>query len=369
MKHIPVPDIPLRRYIDSAGNSVQTLPTQVSTEDLLACYRVMVLIRQFDKKAVALQRTGQMGTYASSLGQEAISTAIGHTMHANDVLAPYYRDFAAQYMRGVPLHKHLSFWGGDEFGNQFSGNAAHDLPNCVPIATQLSHAAGIASAMKIRGEHRAVVVTCGDGATSRGDFYEAINLAGAWQLPMVVVVNNNQWAISVPQKLQTGAHTIAHKAYAAGIDACRVDGNDIAAMLDAMRVALDTAWHGKGATLIEAVSYRLCDHTTADDATRYRNSEELNHAWEFEPIKRVQTWLHANGHWNEQKEQELLAECASQIQHETERYLALQPQRPEDFFDYLYEDLPFDLHAQRQQFIDKFHQRQSHPTGGTHHGR
>jgi 2-oxoisovalerate dehydrogenase E1 component alpha subunit len=364
MKHIPVPEIPLRRYIDAAGASINSLPPSISVSDLLTCYRTMVLIRLFDKKAVALQRTGQMGTYASCLGQEAISTSIGHAMRAEDVFVPYYRDQAAQYLRGVPLHKHLAFWGGDEFGNDFGGAACQDLPNCVPIATQLGHAAGIASAMKIRGEHRAVVVTCGDGATSRGDFYEAINLAGAWQLPLIVVVNNNQWAISVPQRLQTGAHTIAHKAYAAGIDACRVDGNDTAAMLDAMRMALDTAWHGKGATLIEAVSYRLSDHTTADDATRYRSSEELNRAWEFEPIKRLQTWLHANGHWNEEKEQALVAECTAIVQRETECYLSLPGQRPEDFFDYLYEEVPYALVEQRQHFIDKFHSR-----GDTHHGR
>lgn len=364
MKHIPIPEIPLRRFIDPSGGAAQTLPASVTVEDLLTCYRTMVLVRQFDKKAIALQRTGQMGTYASCLGQEAISTAIGHSMRQEDVFVPYYRDQAAQYLRGVPLHKHLAFWGGDEFGNDFGGAACQDLPNCVPIATQLSHAAGIASAMKIRGEHRAVVVTCGDGATSRGDFYESINLAGAWQLPLVVVVNNNQWAISVPQRLQTGAQTIAHKAYAAGIDACRVDGNDAAAMVDAMRMALETAWHGKGATLIEAVSYRLSDHTTADDATRYRSSEELNRAWEFEPIKRLQTWLHANGHWSETKEQALLAECTAIVQKETESYLSLPRQRPEDFFDYLFEELPYSLIEQRQQFIDKFHLR-----GDTHHGR
>lgn len=364
MKHIPIPDIPLRRFIDVHGEPIVSLSDNVSFDDLLACYRTMVLIRQFDKKAVALQRTGQLGTYASSLGQEAISTAIGHTLRKEDVFVPYYRDLAAQYLRGVPLHKHLAFWGGDEFGNNYGGAALHDLPNCVPIATQLSHAAGIASAIKIRGEHRAVLVTCGDGATSRGDFYEAINLAGAWQLPMVVVVNNNQWAISVPRRLQTGAQTIAHKAYSAGIDAYRVDGNDAAAMIDTLRMALDTAWHGKGATLIEAVSYRLSDHTTADDATRYRSSEELNQAWEFEPVKRLQSYLHKYGHWDEAKEQQLVTECTAQIQRETELYLSLPAQQPGDCFDYLFEELPFDLQAQRQHMIEKAQQR-----GGAHHGR
>ena len=235
----------------------------------------MVLIRQFDKKAVALQRTGQMGTYASSLGQEAISTAIGHTMHANDVLAPYYRDFAAQYMRGVPLHKHLHSGGGDEFGNQFSGNAAHDF------AELCSHCNTAQSCRRHCERHEnspANIVRLWSPVVMVRRRVEISTKPSTWQAP-----GNCPWSwwsttINGPfryHKITDWAHTIAHKAYAAGIDACRVDGNDIAAMFDAMRIALDTAWHGKGATLIEAVSYRLCDHTTADDATRYRNSEEL----------------------------------------------------------------------------------------------
>ncbi|CBL44509.1 Probable pyruvate dehydrogenase E1 component, alpha subunit [gamma proteobacterium HdN1] len=364
MKQIPIPDLPVHCVINAQGTLAQAISASVPVDELLRAYRNMVLIRQFDKKAVALQRTGQLGTYASSLGQEAISTAIGLSMRDQDVFAPYYRDTAAQYLRGVPLHKLLAYWGGDETGNHFGEFASQDLPNCVPIATQLSHAAGIATAVKIRAEKRAVVVTCGDGATSRGDFYESINLAGVWQLPLVVVVNNNQWAISVPRHLQTAAPTIAHKAYAAGIPCQRVDGNDAAAMLEVMHAALERAYCGKGATLIEAISYRLCDHTTADDATRYRSSDELNHAWENEPIKRLQTWLHQNGHWNEEKEKALFAECASIIDAEVDRYLQLPSQIPEDFFDYLFDDVPWAMQAQRQQFIERFHQR-----GGAQHGR
>ena len=364
MRHIPLPEISFHRQISANGERLTAQPSHVSHDDLVACYRTMVLIRLFDRKAVALQRTGQMGTYPSCLGQEAISTAIGHTMKASDVFVPYYRDQATQYLRGVPLHRILAYWGGEETGNVFEGNAQQDLPNCVPIATQLSHAAGIAAAFKVRGEHRAVVVTCGDGATSRGDFYEAINVAGAWQLPMVVVVNNNQWAISVPRRLQSNADTLAHKAYAAGIDAYRVDGNDAEAMLDVMHEALETAWHGKGATLIEAVSYRLGDHTTADDASRYRSSEELNHAWEQEPVKRLQTYLYKRGLWDETRETQLVNECHAIIQREVDAYLALAPQPPEAFFDHLYARLPDDLAAQRDNWIKRATQR-----GGSHHGR
>lgn len=153
----------------------------------------------------------------------------------------------------------------------------------MPIATQCTHAVGVASALKIQGNHQAALVMCGDGGTSKGDFLEAINCAGAWHIPLVFVVNNNQWAISVPRHLQCAADFLSQKALGAGIPGLTVDGNDIVAMYDAVRTSLDRARKGKGATLIEAVSYRLSDHTTADDASRYRSDDELQQAWQFEP--------------------------------------------------------------------------------------
>lgn len=341
------------QYLNASGELVQHLPAGLDNNKLVELYRHLVMIRQFDKKAIALQRTGLIGTYASCLGQEAISVGIGYAMTDQDVLASYYRDHGAQHLRGVKLHQMLQYWGGDERGNLFSGAAKEDLPNCVPIATQMTHAAGIASAFKIRGEKRAVVATCGEGATSRGDFYESMNLSGVWQLPMVMVVNNNHWAISVPSSLQTGACNIAAKAQAAGIEGIWVDGNDIIAVHTAVAHALKKARMGKGATLIEAESYRLCDHTTADDATRYRDSQEVNQAWEEEPVKRLQTYLHQQGLWSPEQETEWLRHCQEVIEAEVNEYQSTPPQAPQDLMDYLYEELPWQYQRQRDELISK----------------
>ena len=349
--------------VDHKGRIVQqNLLEPYSQDELLKFYETLVLIRQFDKKAVSLQRTGQLGTYPSCLGQEAFSAGVGFAMEPNDLLVPYYRDQAAQYIRGVPLSQLLQLWGGDERANLFEGIAAEDFPICVPIATQITHAAGVATAFKARGQKRVAVATCGEGASSRGDFYEAINLAGVWQLPLVVVVNNNQWAISVPRELQTGAETIAQKAIAAGIPSERVNGNDVIAVHHCVKAAIERARSGKGATLIEAVSYRLGDHTTADDATRYRPPEEVKAAWQFEPVKRMQSFLHQQGCWDAESERKLLARVSEEVEAAAQNYLSIEDQKPTDFIDYLFEELPFSMQPQRE------HCLQLSSRSGGHHG-
>lgn len=350
-------------YLNPTGQLTGLLPATVNTQWLETAYKTMVLTRLFDKKAVALQRTGQMGTYPSCLGQEAVGTGIGMALHEQDIFVPYYRDQATQYLRGVKLHQILQLWGGDERGNLFEGAAARDLPSCIPIANQITHAAGVAVALKSQGVHQAVLSTCGDGATSRGDFYEALNLAGTWQLPLVVVVNNNQWAISVPRALQSGAATLAQKAVAAGIPGLQVDGNDVIAVYQAVHEALAKARAGKGATLIEAVTYRLSDHTTADDASRYRDAREVNHAWEYEPIKRLQRYLAAEHGWNPDKEQHWIQHCQQEIDAAVTTYLNLPPQPVDEFLTYLFEEMPHALVAQRETLL-----KRAARSGGDHHG-
>ncbi len=236
-------DPPFTRYLDSDGRPLGELPAWAGDSDaLVGLYRQMLLTRLFDQKAVALQRTGRIGTYAPTLGQEAIGVAIGSQMRAEDVLVPYYRDTAVQLMRGVRMEDILLYWGGDERGSDYAEPlAAQDFPICVPIATQALHACGVASAFRIRGEHRVAVTTCGDGATSKGDFLEALNVAGAWQLPVLFVVNNNQWAISVPRRIQCGAPTLAEKAVGAGFPGEQVDGNDVLAVAERVRAALEAS--------------------------------------------------------------------------------------------------------------------------------
>ena len=206
-------EIEYLQYLDPDGQLVAELPRGLPPkEELLALFRQMLFLRTFDGKAVALQRTGKLGTYAPALGHEATQIGIGAAMRPEDVLAPSYREYGAQIMRGVQLREILLYWGGDERGNDYANEPArHDFPWCVPIATQCLHAAGAALAFKLRGEKRVAVTCCGDGGSSKTDTYAAINSAGAYALPFVQCIINNGWAISVPRSAQTGAKTLAQK--------------------------------------------------------------------------------------------------------------------------------------------------------------
>ncbi len=348
MSRIAEFSIEYQQCLAATGELVTPLPafaTQAGA--LIELYEWMVLLRVFDAKAINLQRTGKMGTYPSSLGQEGVFVGIGDAMQATDVFVPYYRDSGVLLQRGATISQLLQYWGGDERGSDFK-ECPEDFPICVPIATQFLHAAGIATAIKYRHQKRAVVVTGGDGSSSKGDFYEALNVAGEWQLPVVFIINNNQWAISVPRTAQTHCKTIAQKAIAAGIPGIQVDGNDAIAMRDAVDQALQRARNGEGPTLIEAVTYRLCDHTTADDATRYVPKEQIEKAWQEEPIRRLRQYLEQHHQWDEKKEQQLQQRCQEQVNAAVEEYIATPLQPVSSIFDYMYETLPKSLQQQRQ---------------------
>ncbi len=339
-------DVPLIRFLNPDGLLSSNCPQSLLEDGFLhKAYRHLWLTRRFDQRAIALQRTGRLGTYASCLGQEAVGTGIGLAMQAEDLFAPYYRDQATQLLRGVGMLDLLKFWGGMESGNDFD-HARRDLPNCIPIATQITHAAGMATALKIRQQHQAVLTTCGDGATSRGDFYEPINLAGIWYLPLVLVINNNQWAISVPRGRQTGASTLAQKAVAAGVPALQVDGNDILAVHCVVAEALERARKGKGPSVIEAVTYRLCDHTTADDMKRYCPPERLEQAWKEEPILRLRRLMEHRHIWDERLESELQIEQERDIEEVVNAYLSLPEPDAMEIFSWLYAKMPDELQAQ-----------------------
>lgn len=351
--HDIVIDVPMLGFLDPQGRLAENTPPALRAPDLWwQAWQHMNLTRRFDQRAVNLQRTGRLGTYASCYGQEAISTAIGLAMAADDVFVPYYRDQAAQLLRGVQMRDILRFWGGDERGSDFSG-ARGDMPNCVPIATQLPHAAGIATAVRMRDQKRAVLVTCGDGATSRGDFYEALNLAGVWHLPLVVVINNNQWAISVPLSAQTACRTLAQKAVAAGIPGIRVDGNDVLAVHAVVSEALGRARAGKGPTLIEAVTYRLCDHTTADDMSRYADPLQRESAEAVEPMRRLRLLLESIGRCSAKEDALLQQQQHTVIDAAVAEYLADPALEPAAMFDFIFADLPEELQAQRAAVLSK----------------
>jgi len=346
-------EIEYLQYLDAEGALARSdLPEFAQdTAQVVDLYKRMTFLRVFDGKAIALQRTGKLGTYASCLGMEATHVAIGSAMAEDDVLAPMYREYGAQFYRGVKPREVLLYWGGDERGNDFSG-PAHDFAWSVPIATQALHAAGAALAFKIRKEPRVAVTIVGDGGTSKGDFYGAINVAGAMTLPLVVVIVNNQYAISIPRKSQTHAKTLAQKGIAAGIESLQVDGNDVIAMRAALDHAIKRARHGHGAMLIEAVTYRLSDHTTADDARRYRSDAEVKDAWTREPLKRLKAWLIAQKAWSEKEEEAWKADCAEKVDAEVNAYLETKAQPTEAMFDYTYAELPLDLERQRSAALD-----------------
>lgn len=327
------------RFLDPEGRIAQPLPPFArDTRVLVSLYRLMAQIRAFDHKAIALQRTGQIGTYASCLGQEAVGAGIGTVMRREDVLLPTYRQYAAQIRRGVTMAELLAYWGGDERGMAFfqGGAPAHDFPMCVPIASHVPHAVGVACAFRLRREPRVAVCVMGDGATSKGDFYEAINAAGLWQLPAVFIVENNGWAISVPVSRQTRAETLAQKAIAAGIPGLQVDGNDVIAVCHVTGEAIERARGGGGPTLIEALTYRLGDHTTADDSSRYRDAAEVE-AWRRnDPIARLRGYLCANGQWTDEAQNALDVECAAAVEHAAQTYLDMPPQPPQSMFEHLH---------------------------------
>ena len=306
-------DAPLR-MLDVEGQVVAQMPAFVQDKsELIAMYRAMVLTRAFDTKAIALQRTGRLGTYASSLGQEAVAVGTAAAMRPDDVLLPSFREHGAQLWRGVSLEELFLYWGGDERGNDFTG-PRQDFPNCVPVGSHAPHAVGVALAFRLRNESRAAVCMFGDGATSKGDVAEALNMAGVWQVPAVFVVSNNGWAISVPVAKQTAAPTLAQKAVAAGIPGTQVDGNDVIAVRAAVEAALRRAREGQGPSLIEAITYRLSDHTTADDASRYRDDAEVSQHWASEPLPRLRNYLTAQHGWGKDQEEKLLLECSEAVE-------------------------------------------------------
>ena len=344
-------EIRYSQFLDPHGKVVAPLPDFArNAPNLVALYRWMALMRAYDAKAIALQRTGQIGTFASLLGHEAVNAGVASAMERDDVFLMTYRENGAQLMRGVTLKEMLLYWGGDERGSDFSG-PRKDFPICITIAAHAPHAVGAAYAMKLRRERRAAVCMLGDGATSKGDFYEAINAAGTWKLPVVFAVTNNQWAISVPRAKQSAAQTLAQKAIAAGIEGLQVDGNDVIAVRHGMDEALNRARSGGGPTLIEALTYRLSDHTTADDATRYRSPDEVAEAWKLDPIVRLRAYLIAAGAWDKAREDALLKECNEQVQAAAQAYLDTPPPTAEQMFDHLYATLPAALQKQRAQAL------------------
>ena len=334
--------------LDADGRLDEALAPQLSPDDLKRLHRAMLLGRRLDERMLRLQRQGRIGTFAPIKGQEASQLGSAFCLRPTDWMVPSFRETAAMVWRGWPIEKLLLFFSGYLEGGQPAPDQ-HDLPITIPVATQLPHAVGLAYAAQYRADPAVVMVFFGDGATSEGDFHEALNFAGVWQVPVVFVCQNNQWAISVPLKKQTHSRTLAGKALAYGLPGIQVDGNDILAVVAASREAVERARTGGGPTLIECVTYRLGVHTTADDPTRYRSAEELA-AWERkDPLTRFTAYIRARGLLDEGLEQEIDAEIAAAV----ERFEAAPPPDPLRMFDHAYGQLPLDLQRQRAAMAER----------------
>jgi pyruvate dehydrogenase E1 component alpha subunit len=330
--------------LDSDGNLDSSLDPDLPPAELKRLYRGMLLGRRLDERMIRLQRQGRIGTFAPIKGQEASQVGAAATLRRTDWMVPSFRETAAMLLRGWPIEKLLLLFAGYLEGGQ-PDESQHDLPITIPVATQLPHAVGLAYAAQYRGDDAVVMAFCGDGATSEGDFHEAVNFAGVWHVPAVFVVQNNQWAISVPLKKQTHSRTIAQKALAYGIPGLQVDGNDILAVYAACHEAVERARGGDGPTLIECVTYRLGVHTTADDPTKYRTAEEVE-AWERkDPLTRFTAYLKRKRLLDEGLEDEVDREIAAAVQ----RFEALGAAEPLTMFEHVYAELPAHLKAQREQ--------------------
>ncbi len=335
------------QVIDNNGKVIsKELMPKLSDEETLKLYKDMLFVRTLDHMIVSYQRQGRVYTYPPNYGQEAIGVAAGAVLRHDDWLVPAFRELGAWLAKGATMKDVFMFNMGFEEGTKFAG-ANHMLPSSVPIASQLLHASGIGYAIKYQKKDEVAMAFVGDGGTSEGDFHEALNFAGVWKVPVIFVVQNNQYAISVPVKMQTASINMAIKSKAYGIKGIKVDGNDIFAMLTAFRYAHEYARKESQAVLIEAVTYRKGAHTTSDDPTKYRTTDEEKEWDKKDPLRRMKLFLEKKKLWSDDQEKKLVDEYEKEIDRqflETEQTV----QYPlEDAIKYTYAEMPQDLRDQQ----------------------
>src|SRR3989338_3511126 len=336
------------QILDSEGNCDEKNKPNISDDMLREMYKFLILNRAFDDKAIKLQRQGRLGTYAPMLGQEACQIGSAFALEKGDWIFPAFRENGIYMIKGVPDEMLYSYWRGDERGMQIPKDI-NILPVSITVGAHLPHAVGAAMAFNYLKQKNVSVVYFGDGATSEGDFHEALNFAGVFKAPCIFICQNNQWAISTPVKEQTASQTIAQKAIAYGIPGIRVDGNDVFAVYKATMDAVERARKGLGATLIECLTYRLADHTTSDDAKKYRSEEEVR-SWEpKDPIIRFENYLISKKIINPVIIGKVKAEAEQQIEKAVKNAESAKPQLPTEMFDYLYSDMTDEMKEQREQ--------------------
>ena len=338
------------RILHPDGRLEETLRPDLSDETVQNLYRKMVLIRLADQRALALQRQGRLGTYAPVIGQEAAQVGSAYALGKADWIFPSFRETGVIYMRGVPLKDIYLYWMGDEAGQKVP-EGVQVFPVSVPVGSHPLHAVGAAWAAKLQGEKICTVAYFGDGATSEGDFHEAMNFAGVFQTPTIFFCQNNQYAISVPRKKQTAAKTLAQKAIAYGFPGVQVDGNDLFAIYSATQEAREKAIAGKGPTLIEAVTYRFGPHTTADDPTKYREDAEVQEWKKLDPMLRLQRYLQSKGLWSEDQETQMRAEAETSVNQAIQEAENVPTPQPEEIFKYTFAEMTPPLKEQLKDYL------------------
>ena len=350
------------QVMDENGNVDKKLMPKLTNDQIKYFYETMVLARKIDDKMLAMQRQGRIATFPAIKGQEASTIGSAFALQKKDWLVPAFRENPAFIVRGCPLEKAFLLYGGTETGSVFP-QEENDLPVAVPVGTQPLHAVGIAMAMNIQKEKNAVITYFGDGATSEGDVNEAINFAGALQAPVVFFNQNNQWAISLPRESQSAAQTLAQKGLAGGLSCIQVDGNDIFAVYKVTKEALDNARKGKGPQYIESLTYRLGDHTTADDAAKYRDPKEVK-LWEKkDPILRLQKFMKAKKLWTVKYGQDVQKKLDKKVEETVKKFESEPQSNPEDMFKYTYKELTPELKEQKESLMN-FLQSQKGETNG-----
>lgn len=354
-------ELPLRVALREDHSVDPSLDPGLSPETLLFLYSNMQRLRTLDEKAIALQRSGRIGFYVPSFGQEAAEVGAGFALREGDWLFPSYRDHGMALMHGYPLEALV----GQLFGNRSDATRGRQMPNhwcdrsvrvvsvSSPVATQLPHAVGAAYAVQLRGETAAVLAGFGDGASSTGAFHAAMNFAGVYGVPLVFFCCNNQYAISVPFAKQTASGSVAVKAVAYGFEGVRVDGNDLLAVHRVVREAIAKARAGGGPTLVEAVTFRMGPHSTSDDPTRYRTEEEVALWAARDPILRFARHLTARGILDEAKVERIAGEAREEVNRVVRECEGAPPVAPESMIEDVYAERPWHLAEQRRLLAGK----------------
>jgi pyruvate dehydrogenase E1 component alpha subunit/2-oxoisovalerate dehydrogenase E1 component alpha subunit len=348
------PDIQLQTVLRDDGTGDAAAVAALSADTLLRAYREMRRVRALDARMVLLQRQGRIGFYGAAQGQEAVPIATGLVVADGDWVFPALREQSIMLVRGFPLRSFLAqvfansgdVQKGRQMPSHQSGRSVHQVSWSSCIGPQLSHAVGAAWAMRTKRSGAVAVAFCGDGATSQADFHVAMNFAGVWRVPCVIVCQNNQWSISVPIEKQTRSRTLAVKARAYGFPGVRVDGNDLLAVYGVLRDALARARAGEGPTLVEALTYRMGAHSTSDDPTRYRSQEEVD-AWaRKDPLDRLRRHLALRGLVSEADDAALDAQIAAEISAAIDDVEPLPPPPRESLVEDVYAELPWHLREQ-----------------------